>query len=105
MATEARLLFKKRKTGLLVLSQSILDSLKQHKVGFNFKEGPLMDTCFSLVEQLIDEIYENRSDLTPEMKEILTICIQSEEIDKACKDALWFFTDLIIGAWVGPALT
>ena len=64
-----------------------------------------MDACYGFVEQLIDEIYESRDDFTPEMSEILSLIIQSDEIDKSCEDPLWFFTDLIVGAWIGPALT
>jgi hypothetical protein len=40
-----------------------------------------------------------------EMRWILAIIMTSEEIYRTCKDPMWLFTDLLVGCWIGPALT
>ena len=64
-----------------------------------------MESCYEFVETVIGNLEQNLEKIPEEMRWILAIIMTKEEIYRTCKDPMWLFTDLLVGCWIGPALT
>jgi hypothetical protein len=88
-----------------VVSEQVSNALENHKRGVPFKESPLISACYNFVEQVLINLVKNLHLIPLEMAQILAIISQSEEIEQNVNEVEWLFVDLLIGQWIGPAIT
>jgi hypothetical protein len=61
--------------------------------------------CYGFVSSILINLENNLHRIPDEMVNFLSTVMQSQDIEANCEHPIWLFTDLLIGQWIGPALT